>query len=112
MVELRVQDRILDLAKHYGSEKLAPQKQPQTQDAQEKEQLKEELSKMVEQRNDEMKKLNTSVSFRYDDTIEGLLVTVKDEDGEKVIRELPSKEAIELMKKMRDLVGSIFDEIG
>lgn len=40
------------------------------------------------------------------------MVTVKESNGDKVIREIPSKEAIELMKKMREVIGVIFDKQG
>ncbi|RDU68841.1 flagellar biosynthesis protein FlaG [Helicobacter cholecystus] len=109
------QDRIIDLAKQYGKEtSLSPkQKEIQTQlDEGEKKKLKEELVELTKKLNNEMKGLNTDVSFSYNDTVEGLLVTVKEAGGDRVIREIPSKEAIELMKKMQDLVGIIFDKKG
>lgn len=121
MVEMKTnissmaQDRILDLAKQYGKEvsSASKQKEIQTQlDEGEKKKLKEELVELTKKLNNEMKGLNTDVSFSYNDLIEGLLVTVKEAGGDKVIREIPSKEAIELMKKMRDLVGVIFDKKG
>ena len=39
-------------------------------------------------------------------------ITVKGSNSEKVIREIPSKEAIELMKRMREVIGVIFDKQG
>lgn len=120
MIELKqslavVQDRIIDLTKQYGKEvsSITKNKEIQSQlDEGEKKRLKEELMELTKKFNDEMKGLNTDVSFNYDETIEGLLVTVKEAGGDKVIREIPSKEAIELMKKMQDLVGIIFDKKG
>ncbi|WP_051420593.1 flagellar protein FlaG [Helicobacter pametensis] len=118
MVEMKhnmslAQEKILDLAKQYGEEKIAPKHLiEKSKDAQEEQKLREELRHLSEQFNAEMRRLGTNVSFNYDDTIEGLLVVVKDAQNERVIREIPSKEAIELMKKMHDLVGAIFDKRG
>ncbi|RDU71187.1 flagellar biosynthesis protein FlaG [Helicobacter brantae] len=120
MIELKqnpamVQDKIIDLTKQYGKEasSITKNKEVQSQlDESEKKKLKEELMELTKKLNAEMKGLNTDVSFNYNETIEGLLVTVKEAGGDKVIREIPSKEAIELMKKMQDLVGIIFDKKG
>lgn len=76
------------------------------------EHLKQELIETSRILNQEMKKINTDINFSYNDDIQGLVVTVKEIDGNKVIREIPSKEAIELMKKMHDIVGLIFDKKG
>lgn len=120
MVEMKnnlslAQDKIIDLARQYGKETTSALRQKEIQsqlDDSEKKKLKEELVELTKKLNNEMKGLNTDVSFDYNDVIEGLLVTVKEAGGDKVIREIPSKEAIELMKKMQDLVGIIFDKKG
>ena len=77
-----------------------------------KEHLKEELVELSKKLNDEMKRVGTSINFAYNDDIPGLTVTVKEYGGEKIIREIPSKEAIELMKRMREVVGIIFNQQG
>ena len=77
-----------------------------------KEHLKEELVELSKKLNDEMKRVGTSINFAYNDDIPGLTVTVKEYGGDKVIREIPSKEAIELMKRMREVVGIIFNQQG
>lgn len=119
MVELKhqaslAQEQILDLTKRFGVDRgVSDKKQVEKSlDAGEEKKLKEELVDLAQKLNQEMHRLNIRVGFNYNETIEGLLVTVKDADGDKVIREIPSKEAIELMKKMRDLIGVIFDKQG
>ena len=77
-----------------------------------KEHLKEELVELSKKLNDEMKRVGTSINFAYNDDIPGLTVWVKEYGGDKVIREIPSKEAIELMKRMREVVGIIFNQQG
>lgn len=108
------QEKILDLTKQFGVDHgLSTKKEIEKNfNPDEEKKLKEELVKTTQKLNQEMHRLSMRVSFDYDETIQGLLVTVKDADGEKIIREIPSKEAIELMRKMRDLIGVIFDKQG
>ncbi|KOS33470.1 FlaG family protein [Helicobacter pylori] len=75
-------------------------------------QYKPKLELLSERLNEEMKRIGTDINFSYNDTIKGLVVSVKDANGDKVIREIPSKEAVELMQRMRDVIGIIFDERG
>lgn len=63
--------------------------------------------------NKKMEHIGADINFSYNDDIAGLVVTVKDpSNGGRVIREIPSKEAIELAKKMHEVVGLIFDKKG
>lgn len=122
MVELKnqvslAQEKILDLAKEYGLSgglaTSATKKPAEKNLSPEKEKmLKDELVELTQKLNQEMHRLSMRVSFDYDETIQGLLVKVKDPEGDQIIREIPSKEAIELMRRMRDLVGAIFDKRG
>lgn len=75
-------------------------------------QYKPKLELLSERLNEEMKRIGTDINFSYNDTIKGLVVSVKDANGDKVIREIPSKEAVELMQRMRDMIGIIFDKRG
>ena len=77
-----------------------------------KEHLKDELVELSKKLNDEMKRIGTSINFAYNDDVPSLTVTVKEYGGDKIIREIPSKEAIELMKRMREVVGIIFNQQG
>ncbi len=75
-------------------------------------QYKPKLELLSERLNEEMKRIGTDINFSYNDTIKGLVVSVKDANGDKVIREIPSKEAVELMQRMHDVIGIIFDKRG
>lgn len=77
-----------------------------------KKQLENELRELSKKLNDEMKRVGTDLNFSYNENIPGLKVTVKESNSDKVIREIPSKEAIELMKRMREVIGVIFDKQG
>ncbi|CUU39244.1 FlaG family protein [Helicobacter typhlonius] len=84
----------------------------QYQDKENKKQLENELRELSKKLNDEMKRVGTDLNFSYNENIPGLKVTVKESNSDKVIREIPSKEAIELMKRMREVIGVIFDKQG
>lgn len=88
------------------------QEAAQHHDKENKKQLESELRELSKKLNDEMKKIGTDLNFSYNENIPGLMVTVKEFNGDKVIREIPSKEAIELMKRMREVIGVIFDKQG
>ncbi len=107
-------DQLVRLASNAGKP-LSAVKQKEADDARRDKQvehLKQELIETSRILNHEMKRINTDINFSYNDDIQGLVVTVREVDGNRVIREIPSKEAIELMKKMHDIIGLIFDKKG
>lgn len=73
-------------------------------------QLREEMIDLSRKLREEMKKANTNIDFSYNDDIKSLVVTVREASGNRIIREIPSEEAIELVMKMRDMIGNIFDK--
>jgi len=79
---------------------------------QDKNKLKKELQKITEELNKALNPLNTTLKFQFNDKIEELMVKVIDTKDNKVIREYPPKEALELMEKMREIVGLLFDKKG
>ena len=112
------QTRLVDMVKAMPDNKQT-KVQPSVQDIVEsqankenRKQLEAELIELSQKLNEEMRRIGTSISFSYNEALAGLTVTVKEYGGEKIIREIPSKEAIELMKRMREVVGVIFDKKG
>jgi len=77
-----------------------------------KEMTKEELQKLTTQLNKEMEPLNPDIKFQYNDNINELVVNVIDKNTDKVIRKIPSDEALKIMEQMRKLVGALFDDKG
>ncbi|WP_104748648.1 FlaG family protein [Helicobacter cetorum] len=90
----------------FSEDKVAPTKSIDS------EQYKPKLKLLSEHLNEEMKRIGTDINFSYNDEIKGLIVSVKDASGDKVLREIPTKEAVELMQRMREIVGIIFDKKG
>ncbi len=78
----------------------------------EKDNLEQQLLNLVKELNEEMETINTDLMFDYDDSISSLVLTIKQKESGKVIRQIPTDEAMELMKKMRDIVSVILDTQG
>lgn len=74
------------------------------------EELKKELMKLTEDLNKEMNPLNINVRFGFEDRIGEMFVSVFEKDSNKLLRKIPSDEAINLMTKMREIIGIIFDK--
>ncbi len=88
------------------------EEQKEVMEKQDKNKLKKELQKITEELNKALNPLNTSLKFQFNDKIDELMVKVVDTQNNKVIREYPPKEALELMEKMREIVGLLFDKKG
>lgn len=74
------------------------------------EEQKQKLNELAQQLNKELNPLNTNVTFGFSEDIEGLYVTVSERDTDRIIRKIPSDEAMELMAKMKEVVGIIFNK--
>jgi len=59
-----------------------------------------------------MQPLNPDIKFSFNDKVDELVVNVVDKNTDKVIRKIPSDEALRIMEKMRELVGALFDDKG
>jgi len=71
---------------------------------------RQEVMDLVEEMNRNISPLSTKIRFGFNETINGLFVNVMDADTEKVIRQIPSEEAVALTDKMREVVGMLFDK--
>ncbi len=79
-------------------------------EAQQLKEQKDKLNELAKQLNKELSPLNTNVKFGFSEDIEGLFVTVSERDTNRIIRKIPSDEAMELAAKMKELVGIIFNK--
>ena len=77
-----------------------------------KAELEKKLLELAKDLNKEMKFINTSLMFDYEDSISSLVLTIKQRDSGEIIRKIPTDEAMELMKKMRDIISVILDARG
>jgi flagellar protein FlaG len=56
--------------------------------------------------------LNLDVKFAYNEKIDEVYINVTDKNTGKVIRKLPTEEAMKIKESMKDLVGVLFDKKG
>lgn len=77
-----------------------------------KAELEKKLLELAQNLNKEMQYINTSLMFDYEDSISSLVLTIKQRDSGEIIRKIPTDEAIELMRKMRDIISVILDTRG
>ena len=76
----------------------------------EKKSTSQETKKLVKELNEISDSLNTDIKFGYDNDLSEIYVTVTDKHTGKIIRKLPSEEAMKIKKSMKELVGSLFDK--
>jgi len=71
---------------------------------------KNDTKKLVEELNYESETFNKDIEFSYNEKIDELYITVKDKKSGRVIRKMPSEEAMKIKETMRDFIGSLFDK--
>lgn len=79
---------------------------------QNEEEIKETLNNTVENLNKQMEILDTNVKFGFNDKIDAMFVNVMERSTGKMIRKIPTEEAMSLAEKMKEIVGMIFDKKG
>jgi len=75
-------------------------------------QVKTKIHSTVKELNQHMDALNTNVTFGYNDKINTMFVDVMEKSTGKIIRKIPTKEAMHLAERMKEIVGIIFDKKG
>ena len=77
-----------------------------------KQDISQKLTTIVEKLNSNMKALDTNVMFGYNDKIGTMFVSVMERSTGKMIRKIPTEEAMLLSEKMQEIIGTIFDKKG
>ena len=85
----------------------SPNSSTQSLDAQ-----KATLKKSTEQFNKMSDELNLDIKFAYNDKIDQIYLNVIDKNTGRVIRKLPSEEAMKISESMQELVGNLLDKKG
>jgi len=71
---------------------------------------REDLEEAIEKLNQTAMIFDRGLRFQIHDKTHTPMVAVVDLKSDKVIREIPSKEILDLVSKMRDYLGMIFDK--
>ncbi len=77
-----------------------------------KKDIKQQLNNTIKHLNDHMKSLDTNITFGFNDKIDTMFVNVMERSTGKIIRKIPTEEAMDLSEKMKEIVGMIFDKKG
>ena len=70
----------------------------------------EELKELTNELNKELDSKELDVKFAYDEKLEELYVMVYDRNSEKLLRKIPSEDAMNLSVKMKEIVGVLLDK--
>ncbi len=73
---------------------------------------KERLTESTKKFNQMSESLNLDVRFAYNDKIDQVYLNVIDKNTGRIIRKLPSEEAMKISESMKDLVGALLDKKG
>ncbi|RCK79807.1 MAG: Flagellin protein FlaG [Candidatus Ozemobacter sibiricus] len=80
------------------------------QEQQDPEKQRKKVEEAVEKMNQTAVIFDRSLRFQIHDKTKSTMVAVIDSVSNRVIREIPSKEVLELFAKMQDYLGMIFDK--
>jgi flagellar protein FlaG len=101
-----------EVAKAVENTKIQQQELEQIEDNHDKQKIQKELSSLTKKLNDEISLLSTDIKFGFSDDINGLFINVIDVKSDRILRQFPSEDAVDIMSKMRELVGMLFDTKG
>jgi flagellar protein FlaG len=90
-------------------EKLA---QKDTDSKTEKVGLQEQMDKLIDQLNQSLNPFNTSLRFGFDNSSEDFYVSVIDTQNNRMLRRFPVEQAEQLLPKMQEVTGLLFDHKG
>jgi flagellar protein FlaG len=70
----------------------------------------EQLSKMVQELNDKMQSLDTSLSFSVDQETKRVVIKVIDDATKEVVRQIPAEQMLEVSHHISEVLGMLVDE--
>ena len=71
---------------------------------------REKIEETLVKANEMARKFSRELSFSYDERIDRVVVTVREGDTDKVVRQLPPEEMIRLSVKMDDILGMLINQ--
>lgn len=72
--------------------------------------MSERLNKLTDELNQQMDALNTNIKFGFNSEIDSMYIKVTEKNTGRVIRQIPSEEAMRLTAYLKDAIGVIFDK--
>lgn len=72
----------------------------------------EQMNKLIDQLNQSLNPFNTSLRFGFDNTSDDFYVSVVDTKSNRMLRRFPVEQAQQLLPKMQEVNGLLFDKKG
>lgn len=72
--------------------------------------MSETLTQLADKLNHQMDALNTNIKFGFNSEIDSMYISVTEKNTGRVIRQIPSEEAMRLTAYLKDAIGMIFDK--
>jgi flagellar protein FlaG len=72
----------------------------------------EQMSKLIDQLNQSLNPFNTSLRFGFDNKSDDFFVSVIDTHSNRMLRRFPIEQAEQLLPKMQEVNGLLFDKKG
>ena len=69
-----------------------------------------DVNDAVDQLNETARVFNRSIRFKVHEDTHRTMISVVDSLTDKVIREIPSEEALDMVARMNDAIGALFDK--
>ena len=105
------QGRVSQEAQQQQVQKVDVVKQMQQESSEKPQKIssKEEVQDIVNQLNDALAPMNTSLKFGFDNSSDVFYVSVLESETSKLIRRFPAEQAAEFLPKMQEVTGMLFD---
>ena len=105
------QGRVSQQAQQQQAQKVDVVKQMQQESSEKPQKIssKEEVQDIVNQLNDALAPMNTSLKFGFDNSSDVFYVSVLESETSKLIRRFPAEQAAEFLPKMQEVTGMLFD---
>jgi len=71
---------------------------------------KTKIDEVLESFNDIMKIFNVQLKFSVHEETKRIMVTIKDVETDKIIRQIPPKEILDMVARILEMVGILIDE--
>lgn len=72
----------------------------------------EKMDQLIEKLNKSLDPFNTSLRFGFDNSSEDFYVSVIETQTQKILRRFPAEQAEQLLPKMEEVTGILFDQKG
>lgn len=68
------------------------------------------LEQVIEEANQKMKLKRKSFEYSVDEQTNRIAIVVRDQETDEVIKEIPSEETLDMLAKIQEIAGLVFDQ--